>query len=151
MRMVSTLVLTMALAPGIVRAECPASGKTLKVRISVERPSGDKENIAGVVLSVSYPTDKLVIEGQGKDAAKAALSGVADGIHGMYEDKDGELRLLFANPEPITVDPLCEVTFHRCEGAKDAAPEEVTCRVTDASDAASNKLESLRCLVTTAS
>ena len=53
--------------------------------------------------------------------------------------------------ESISVDPLCEITFHRCEGAKDATPNEVSCRVTDASDPASNKLQNLRCLVTSAS
>jgi hypothetical protein len=145
------LLFTMALAHAIAYAECPASAKTLKVRISVERPSGDKENIAGVVLSVSYPTDKLVIQGQGKEAAEKAVGKLADGIHGMYEDHDGELRLLFAKPEPLNVDPLCEITFHLCEAAKDAAPQEVSCRVTDASDPASNKLENLRCLVSAAS
>jgi hypothetical protein len=145
------LFVALAFAPAAVRAaECRASDTTVKVRLTLKRASGD-DNIAGVVMSVFYPVDKLVIEGQGKDAAKAALSELPDGANALYEDRDGELRLLFGKAMPLTVNPVCEVTFHRCEGVKDVAPEDVTCRVTDASDEGANNPPNGTCLVSAAS
>jgi len=141
------LLLAVALAPSAVRAECRASEQIVKMRVALQHPS---YNIAGVMVSVLYPADKLVIEGQGRDAARAALGKLPDGASVLAEDRDGELHLLFGKPEALTVDPLCEITFHRCEGAESIGSEEVSCRVTDASDAGANKLTNVRCSIAAA-
>jgi hypothetical protein len=152
MRIPRILLLALVLGPTVVHAECRPSEATVRVQLTLQRPGEDEGNIAGVVLSVFYPADKLVIEGQGKDAAKAALGKLPDDVHAIYEDHDGELRLLFGKPEALIVKPLCEITFHRCEGAtEEGAARAISCRVTDASDPASNKLRDVHCLVGEAS
>lgn len=135
-----------------LHAECRPGHETVRVRVSL-RPAAKGIELAGLVLSVAYPADKLVIEGQGKDAAHAAVSKLPDGAFTTSEDRDGELRLVVAKAKAFAVDPLCEITFQRCEGAKAAAPEEISCRVTDASDAMTSKVkvEDVRCSVGAAS
>jgi hypothetical protein len=151
MRITATLLLAVALAATGARAECLPSSETVRVRISLQ-PAKNIE-VAGVVLSVAYPADTLVIAGRGKEAGRAAVSKTPDGAFTAFDDRDGELRLVVGKAQALQLDPICEITFHRCEGAKRATPNDVSCRVTDASDPATNKLDSqdIRCAVREAS
>ena len=152
MRMIPPLLLAFILLPTTIRAaECRATSETLRVRVDVK----PKKNIslAGVVLSVDYPADRLVIEGQGKDAAKAAVSKIPADAFMVSEDLDGEVRLVVAKAKALNLSPLCEVVFHRCAGAAKAAARDVTCRLTDVSDTVTNKvdLDDVTCTVDSAS
>ena len=150
MRIVTTLLMTaIAFAPTGARAECRPSDEIVRVRISLE--PAKNVHLAGLVLAVTYPADRLVIPGQGQDAGRSALVEVPEGAFTMSEDRDGELRLVVAKAEALKLDPLCEITFHRCEGAESAKFEEVSCRVTDASDPTTNKIKDVRCSVDAAS
>jgi hypothetical protein len=137
------------LVPGPLRAECRPAEATQRVRVSFEPPTGI--HVAGLVVVVSYPADKLVIAGQGTEAGRAAVSGTPPGTVTASEDRDGELRQVIGQAKALANGPLFDVTFHRCDGAGAPAPSEVSCRVVDASDPMATKVQDVRCSVATAS
>jgi hypothetical protein len=137
------------IAPVYAVAECLPTDVTQRVQVSLEPPAGIQ--VAGVVVAVSYPPDKLVIEGQGADGARAAVSATPVGTVTASEDRDGELRQVVAQAKALAAGPLFEVTFQRCEGAGTPAPGELSCRVIDASDPMSTKVSGARCSIGTAS
>jgi hypothetical protein len=143
------LLLAIVAAPARVMAECRPSDATQRVRVSVEAPAGIQ--VAGLVIAVSYPPDKLVIEGQGAAAGRSAVSDTPEGTVTASEDRDGELRQVIAQAKALAAGPIFTVTFHRCDGASAPAPGEVSCRVIDASDPMSTKVPDVRCSVGTAS
>lgn len=130
-------------------AECTPVAETSRIRVTLEPPAGVQ--IAGVVIAVSYPADKLVIEGQGKDAGLSAVTGTPSGAVVASDDRDGELRQVIAQPKALEPGNLFEVTFHRCDGAAPAMPNELSCRVLDASDTMTTKIDGVRCSVAAAS
>jgi hypothetical protein len=143
------LLLAIAAAPAHVMAECRPSAATQRVRVSFEAPAGLQ--VAGLVIAVSYPPDKLVIEGQGAAAGRSAVSDTPEGTVTASEDRDGELRQVIAQAKALAIGPIFEVTFHRCDGASAPATGEVSCRVLDASDPMSTKVADVRCSIGTAS
>jgi hypothetical protein len=143
------LVFALVLGPHPLLAECRPTDATQRVRVNVEPPAGIQ--VAGVVVALRYPPDKLVIEGQGADAGREAVSATPSGTVTASDDRDGELRQVVAQAKALAAGPLFEVTFRRCEGAGTPAPGEVSCRVIDASDAMSTKVADVRCSVGTAS
>jgi hypothetical protein len=143
------LLLALAASPVPAVAECRPSDATRRVRVAFEPPAGLQ--VAGLVIAVSYPADKLVIVGRGADAGRAAVSGTPAGTVTASEDRDGELRQVVAQAKALPAGPLFEVTFHECDGAVALAPGEVSCRVLDASDPMSTKVPGVRCTVSTSS
>ena len=119
------------------------------MRVSVAPPAGLQ--VAGLVVVVSYPADKLVIAGRGMEAGRAAVSGTPEGSVTASEDRDGELRQVVGKAKALASGAIFDVTFHQCEGAGAPAPGEVSCRVIDASDAMSTKVPDVGCSVGTAS
>jgi hypothetical protein len=150
MRLAAALLMALAFAPAASRAECQPSDETVRVRISL-KPANNLE-VAGFVMSVTYPADQLVIPGYGKDA-ESAVSKTPEGSFTGADDRDGELRLVVAKAKALSLAPVCEITFHRCQGAKKASVEAVTCKLTDASDPSTNKIKTddVTCLVGAAS
>ena len=130
-------------------AECKPAAESLRIRVTLEPPPGVQ--IAGVVIAVTYPTDKLVIEGQGKDAGLSAVTSTPSGAVVASDDRDGELRQVIASPKALAPGKLFDVTFKRCEGAAPAMPSELSCRVLDASDTKTTKVDGVRCSVAAAS
>jgi hypothetical protein len=151
MPLAAPLLLALAIAPTTLRAECQPSDETVRVRIRLQ-PAANVQ-VAGFVMSVAYPADELVIPGKGKEAAESAVSKTPAGAFTGVDDRDGELRLVIAKAEAMPLDPVCEITFHRCQGAHKGQAQEVSCKVTDASDPGTNKikLDDLGCVVGTAS
>jgi hypothetical protein len=150
MRMLPALLLfAILVAPVHALAECRPSDATQRVRVSFNPPEGIQ--VAGLVVVVNYPPDKLVIEGQGAAAGRSAVSDTPEGTVTASEDRDGELRQVIGQAKALAAGPIFEVTFHRCDGASAPAPGEVSCRVIDASDPKSTKVVDVRCSVGTAS
>ena len=151
MRIATPLMLALALTPAIARAECQPSDETVRVRVRLQ-PAANLQ-VAGFVMSVAYPADELVIPGKGKEAAESAVSKMPAGAFTGSDDREGEIRLVVAKAEALALDPVCEITFHRCQGAKKAEARAVSCKVTDASDPSTNKikLDDLKCVVGAAS
>ena len=151
MRIVTVLLLALAVGATGVHAECQPSDETVRVRISLQ-PTANVQ-VAGFVMSVSYPADELVIPGKGREAAEPAVTKTPAGAFTGVDDRDGELRLVIAKAEAMPLDPVCEITFHRCQGAHKGQAQKVSCKVTDASDPGTNKiqLDELQCVVGTAS
>jgi hypothetical protein len=151
MRAWTTALFVIVLAAGAppAGAECRPSDATERVRVTLTPPEGLE--IAGAVVTLAYPADKLVIEGRGREAAQGAVGAFPEGTVTVAEDHDGELRLVIAKAKALKVAPLFEATFHRCEGGKAPAIAELSCRVTDASDPVTGKIKDVRCSVSTAS
>ena len=152
MRIIPPLLLALMLLPATLwAAECQATSETLRLRVDVK----PKKNLslAGMVLSIDYPADWLVIEGQGKDAAKAAISRMPEGAFTVAEDLDGEVRVVVAKAEALSLTPLFELVFHRCAGTAKATVKDVSCRLKDVSDTMTNRvnLDDVACTVDEAS
>lgn len=141
---VAAIVVAGLASPGRA-GECVTSEGTLRVRVELEPPDGI--DVAGVVVAVSYPTDKLAIVGSGADAGRAAVSGTPPGASTASEDRDGELRQVVAQATPLAKGPLFDVSLRRCEKAPPAMAGDLSCRVIDASDAKTNAVEGVRCRV----
>lgn len=149
MRIAILLLLVTAAAPAAGGTECRPTDVTERVQVSLAPPAGIR--VAGVVVAVGYPQDKLVIAGQGVAAGRAAVTGTPAGTVTASEDRDGELRQVIGQAKALAAGPIFDVTFHRCEGAGAPAPGEVSCRVIDASDPMSTKVVGARCSIRAAS
>ena len=134
-----------SVTPALVHA-CEAGASTTRVRVSFQPPEGIE--VAAVVVSLSYPTEKLVIEGHGVQAGRAAVANTPAGAVTASDDLDGELRQVVAKPSALKAGPIFDVTLKRCAGSADAVADELTCRVIDASDPMSTKVSGARCIVT---
>jgi hypothetical protein len=142
----SVAVLLAALVITASALACEPGASTTRVRVSLQPPEGIE--VAAVVVSLGYPTEKLVIEGRGAQAGRSAVANTPPGAVTASDDLDGELRQVVAKPSPLAAGPIFDVTLKRCAGSADAAADELTCRVIDASDPMSTKISGARCLVT---
>jgi len=139
------LVAFITATPALLLA-CEPGSATTRVRVSLQPPEGI--DVAAVVISLGYPTEKLVIEGQGPQAGRSVVANTPAGAVTASDDMDGELRQVVAKPSPLAAGPIFDVTLKRCAGSADAVANELTCRVIDASDPMSTKVSGARCLVT---
>lgn len=146
--LVSSLIVLL-LTPVWARTECVAGKVTERVRVSIQPPEGI--DVAGCVVAVTYAPDKLVIPGRGAEAGRAAVGRTPEGAVTASEDRDGELRQVVGKAGALPGGPIFEVTFQRCEGAGTPGAGDVSCRVIDASDPKSTKVDGVRCTVSTSS
>jgi hypothetical protein len=147
-RWIIALFLT-AVAPAGAHAECVPGTASARVQVRIQPPAGVE--VAGCVVVVTYPQDKLVIPGRGPEAGRAAVGGTPVGAVTASDDRDGELRQVVGKANALPGGALFDVTFRRCDGAGLPDAGDVSCRVIDASDSKSTKVDGVRCTVSTPS
>ena len=116
------LVVAATLPPAQASAECRTDGSyVLGIRYEVDVNGLPP---AGMMVSVKYPTGKVVIPGAGAEAAKKAVRKLPENSTSASEDKDGELKVVVALPTDLPKEQLFEISFERCEGSDAPAIED---------------------------
>jgi hypothetical protein len=137
------LVVAATLPPAQASAECRTDGSyVLGIRYELEVNGLPP---AGMMVSVTYPIEKVVIPGSGSEAAKKAVRKLPENSTSASEDKDGELKVVMALPTDLPKEQLFEVAFERCEGSDPPAIEDFSCSVVSAADKATNPITYVRC------
>jgi hypothetical protein len=144
--LVSSLLAGAAFAADAVGADCePDRATSRSVNVTLDPLEGIR--IAGVVVSLRYPADKVTIPGRGPDVPSGTVTNTPAGAFAASFDAQGEFRQVIARAEELAPGRLFTVRFAGCREAEPAVAGDFACVVTDASDDKTTQVEGARCRV----
>jgi hypothetical protein len=119
--------------------------------ISIALVVGDPEAtlVAGAVIEIDHPEDKVGIEGEGIAVPKTTISKQPPDAIATANDLGDRVRVVIARAGQLpTNQALLTLHFERCRDAKAVVATDFTCKVVDASDPTSHKIQDVGCKVT---
>lgn len=129
---------------------CPLVAKSDQpVIVTLEVKDPEATLVAGAVIEVDHPEDKLGIEGEGIAVPKTTISKQPPDAIASANDLGDRVRVVVARAGQLPTNvPLLTLHFERCKDAKAVTAAELSCKVLDASDPSSNKIHDVGCKVT---
>jgi hypothetical protein len=146
----SALPLLVLASAAWAKDPCPLVAKSdqpVGIALVVQDPEATL--VAGAVIEVDHPEDKVGIEGEGIAVPKTTISNQPPDAIATANDLGDRVRVVIARAGQLPANqPLLTLHFERCRDAKPIVAADFACKVVDASDPTSHKIHDVDCKVT---